>query len=351
MTQKERVYVGLSGGVDSAVSATLLQREGYEVVGAFIKIWQPEFIECTWREDRLDAMRVAAALNIEFREIDLSEQYKHEVVERMVSEYARGITPNPDVLCNERIKFGAFAQWAHTEGADRIATGHYARIQHHRDYSQLLRGIDPKKDQSYFLHRISQEELARSIFPTGIYRKEEVRSLATDAGLPVARKHDSQGLCFVGNVSMRDFLARYIPVESGEVRDEHGALIGTHDGAALYTIGARSGLTIHGAYAAHGPWYVIALDTTTNTIVASPDRSKAARTRVVVRDMHWIHEAPTLPSEVDIQVRYHDAFIPATIAYDTTELVITCTEPVIAPPGQSIVLYNGAVCLGGGYIV
>jgi len=350
MKQNERVYVGLSGGVDSAVSAALLQREGYDVVGAFIKIWQPEFIECTWREDRLDAMRVAAHLGIEFREVDLSEEYKREVVERMVRDYEAGITPNPDVLCNERIKFGAFSDWARGDGAVKIATGHYAQIRTLGEKSELVRAIDPQKDQTYFLHRISQTELGASIFPTGTYHKREVRTLAEKFMLPVAHKHDSQGLCFVGEVSMRDFLARYISVVPGQVRDESGSVIGEHEGAALYTIGARSGLMIHGAHAARGPWYVIALDIPSNTVVASPNRAHTAVDQIRVCDMHWIHNEPPLPYRGHAQVRYHDEFVPVEIKREDDVLIAHFAHPVLAARGQSLVLYDNDVCLGGGYI-
>ena len=193
-----KVFVGLSGGVDSAVSAALLKEAGYEVTGVFIKIWQPEFIECTWKDDRLDAMRVCAALDIPFRELDLSEQYKKEVVEKMVADYARGVTPNPDVLCNAEIKFGAFAAWAKREGAASIATGHYAQKKDAVGHFELLRAHDTAKDQSYFLYRLTQADLSRALFPIGGMEKSEVRAQAKRFKLPVADKPDSQGLCFVG---------------------------------------------------------------------------------------------------------------------------------------------------------
>lgn len=345
---RERVFVGLSGGVDSAVSAALLQQQGYEVVGAFIKIWQPEFIECTWREDRLDAMRVAAALGIEFREIDLSDAYKHEVVERMVREYEAGITPNPDVLCNEKIKFGAFAHWAFAQGADHIATGHYAQTRQSGNETHLVRGLDEKKDQSYFLYRISQSELARTIFPVGSMRKHAVRALAQKFDVPVAKKHDSQGLCFVGEVSMRDFLSRYIRVEAGRVVDTEGRAIGTHEGAALYTIGARQGLVIEGRYAAQGPWYIVHIDVQSNTITASCVREDATTKKVRMRDLHWIGEVPALPLEIQAQVRYHDILTQVNLEEGNS---LRFKEPMIAPPGQSVVFYENDVCVGGGIIV
>src|ERR1041385_6375895 len=189
----KKVFVGLSGGVDSAVSAALLKERGYHVTGVFIKIWRPEFIECTWKEDRIDAMRVCAALEIPFKELDLSEVYKKDIIDSMVKDYARGVTPNPDVLCNRSIKFGGFAKWAFDEGADRIATGHYARTEN----GKLLRGVDEKKDQSYFLHLVSENDLKRTLFPVGEMKKTQVRELAKKFNLPVAQKPDSQGLCFI----------------------------------------------------------------------------------------------------------------------------------------------------------
>jgi tRNA-uridine 2-sulfurtransferase len=209
----KRVFVGLSGGVDSAVSAALLKRNGYEVTAVFIKIWRPEFYECTWEKDRIDAMRVAVALGMPFREVDLSDAYEGKVVRDMTESYAAGRTPNPDVECNEKIKFGAFFDWAIAEGADALATGHYARVADAPDGTALMRGIDDDKDQSYFLYRIARAHMSRVMFPVGDMRKADVRRLAIDFSLPVAHKKDSQGLCFVGDVSMADFLARYIDVQ------------------------------------------------------------------------------------------------------------------------------------------
>src|SRR3989344_2576606 len=253
------VFVGLSGGGGSAVSAGILKEQGYEVTGCFIKRWQPEFIECSWREDRLDAMRVAASLGIPFREIGLSDEYKEEVVDGMVADYARGTTPNPDVLCNTSIKFGHFMKWALAEGADYIATGHYARLRQGfggQARIELLRGADHNKDQSYFLWQLGQEELSRTLFPVGELTKHEVRALAKRFGLPNSGKPDSQGLCFVGDVSMEEFLARFIPLIPGSVVDVSGKTIGEHQGAALYTVGQRHGFSSSGS-ASMRPHYVV----------------------------------------------------------------------------------------------
>ena len=344
---KHRIFVGLSGGVDSAVSAALLQSQGYDVVGAYIKIWQPEFIECTWKEDRLDAMRVAAALGIPFREVDLSDEYKKEVVEKMVADYARGVTPNPDVLCNRAIKFGAFSAWAKSEGAEAIATGHYAQIKKRDDNFELLRAKDAAKDQSYFLYRLGQQDLARTVFPVGGLLKSEVRAEAKRLRLPVADKPDSQGLCFVGEVSIADFLARFIPLQRGPVIAE-GKIIGEHDGAALYTVGQRHGFT-----AAHseGPYYVVRIDIQKNTLHVSAQREDAARTEIIIEDVHWIYREPMLPCTLLAQARYHEQPVSASVSRQEKQLLVTFEKPHIASPGQSLVLYDEDTCLGGGTIV
>ncbi len=350
---KRKVFVGLSGGVDSAVSAALLQEQGYDVTGVFIKIWQPEFIECTWAADRLDAMRVTAALGIPFREVDFSREYKKEVVDRMVSEYARGITPNPDVLCNRHIKFGAFAGWAQLEGADCIATGHYARVRKSHDGFNLLRARDANKDQSYFLFRLGQKDLAHTIFPVGELLKEQVREEARSRGLPVADKPDSQGLCFVGAVSMPEFLARFITVAPGHVVAGE-EIVGEHRGAALYTIGQRHGFTtIRGDT---GPHYVTRVDVATNTLYVSSNRDDASCTSVLLNDVHWVHDAPVLPCTLMMQARHREEAVAVRVTGATGELKVEFSKPHIAAPGQSAVFYMperegvGSVCLGGGTI-
>ena len=334
----QKIFVGLSGGVDSAVSAALLKEQGHDVVGAYIKIWQPEFIECTWREDRLDAMRVCAALDIPFREVDLSDEYKKSVVDAMVRDYARGITPNPDVLCNRKIKFGAFAQWAFANGADLIATGHYART----DNKKLLRARDTAKDQSYFLYQTPPVALANTLFPVGGMLKAEGRDAAKRFGLPNAQKPDSQGLCFVGEVSMRDFLARFIAVERGVVVDLNGNGIGHHEGAALYTVGQRHGFSTD----SEGPYYVVGIDVSTNTVCVSPRREDAAKKSVRLQEVQWINDGPTLPAHVSVQARYHETPVQAIVDGSTVDFEL----PHIVSAGQSLVMYKRDVCLGGGVI-
>jgi len=359
-----KVFVGLSGGVDSAVAAALLKQQGHDVTGVFIKIWQPEFIECTWREDRLDAMRVAATLQIPFREIDFSDEYKREVVGAMTADYARGITPNPDVLCNRVIKFGHFMKWARSEGTDFIATGHYSRIRRNseifgfrkpeysglRNPNMLLRGRDSAKDQSYFLWQLGQEELSRALFPVGDLTKREVRALAKKFSLPNAEKHDSQGLCFVGDVSMEEFLARFIPLARGAVIDVRGNAMGEHSGAALYTIGQRHGFTMRGSNA-EGAHYIVSTDISANTITVSPNRLEAARTEITLEHVNWIGELPSFPCEADAQARYRETLARVRIEKKGEEVRGAFFEPHIVAPGQSLVLYKGERCLGGGTIL
>jgi tRNA-specific 2-thiouridylase len=341
-----KVFVGLSGGVDSAVSAALLKQRGYDVTGVFIKIWQPEFIECTWKEDRLDALRVATALDIPFREIDLSEEYKRGVITRMLDDYSAGITPNPDVLCNKHVKFGSSAEWAYREGAEYVATGHYARVRQSGAHFELLRGLDPSKDQSYFLHTLSESDLARALFPVGGLQKSEVRSFARQFDLPVRNKPDSQGLCFVGDVSMSEFLKRFLAVEPGPVIDASGQRIGEHEGAALYTVGQRHGFSAGGG----APHYVIAVDTRTNTLVVSKRREDAGRTAVSIRDMHWVGKASPLPIEATAESRYRELPAPVRLEEEGGGIRAHFRVPHVISPGQSLVVYQGELCLGGGTI-
>jgi tRNA-specific 2-thiouridylase len=326
--------------VDSAVSAALLQREGFDVTGVFIKIWQPEFTECTWREDRLDAMRVAAYLKIPFKEIDLSDEYKNEVVQDMIASYQKGITPNPDVLCNEKIKFGHFLRYALAEGAAYVATGHYARVDGTDGTYRLLRGVDPDKDQSYFLYRLGQHELSHALFPVGSLKKSEVRTLAQSLGLPVASKHDSQGLCFVGAVSIPEFLGRYVTLERGAVLNDAGEQIGEHDGAALYTIGQRHGFTVT-THVDH-PLYVTSIHADRNTITVSETPMSAARSEVELEAVHWSANSYE-GKELSAQSRYRESPVPVRV-HARTALFPT---PHVVTPGQSVVFYADDVCVGG----
>ncbi len=338
----KRVYVGLSGGVDSAVSAALLKESGYDVTGVFIKIWQPEFIECTWREDRLDAMRIAAFLDVPFREIDLSGAYKEAVIDSMLGAYAVGQTPNPDVLCNEKIKFGSFFDWAIAEGAEYVATGHYARTEN----GMLLRGKDASKDQSYFLHRISEQQLLRTRFPVGEMDKIEVRAYAERLGLPVSKKPDSQGLCFVGDITLPEFLSRFVESAPGAVLDTAGKKIGTHPGALFFTIGQRHGFCVEDS----SVYYVTAIDTAENTITVSDSIEDTRRNDASLADIHWIGKAPTLPLTADAQARYREQPVPVVLEQRESHVTARFDAPHLCSPGQSLVIYQGDRCLGGGII-
>lgn len=348
---KERVYVGLSGGVDSAVSAALLKERGYTVTGAFIKIWQPEFIECTWQKDRLDAMRVCAHLGIPFKEIDLSEEYKRFVIDETIRGYKEGVTPNPDVLCNGAIKFGVFAEWAFKAGADYVATGHYARTAQDKGAQVLLRGIDREKDQSYFLWRMSREVLTKTLFPIGSFTKKEVRSRARSLGLPVAGKPDSQGLCFVGDVEMRDFLKRFMHTEEGEVVNERGRVVGVHEGAVLYTPGQRHGFRMHDASLAERPHYVVAIHPKENRIVVSDARGSARRVATGLADVRWLIDEPTLPFKTEAQARYREDTAPCIVNRGQGGIAASFSEPRLLSAGQSLVFYDADVCVGGGVIL
>lgn len=346
----KNVFVGLSGGVDSAVSAALLQRAGYHVTGVFIKIWQPEFLECTWKEDRLDAMRVAASLGIPFKEVDLSQEYKERVVKNMLAEYAKGHTPNPDVLCNERIKFGDFAGWAFSQGAEYVATGHYARTAQKDGRTNLLRGLDPAKDQSYFLHRVDEQVLARSLFPIGGMKKSDVRARARTYSLPNFDRKDSQGLCFVGDITMPEFLQRFLTPKPGSVLDMQGNVIGRHKGAFLYTVGQRHGFVVHTKENTSKTHYVVSTDTQENIITVSESRADAARKEAFVEDLHWVGEMPALPFDAEIETHYQETPIRARIEKGGDSVRVVFSESRVYSPGQSLVVYDGERCLGGGVI-
>lgn len=340
------VYVGISGGVDSALSAAILKEQGYNVIGAFIKIWQPEFTECTWRDDRLDALRICASLQIPFREIDLSEEYKREVIADMIDNYTKGITPNPDVLCNREIKFGSFARWAFGNGADFVATGHYAQVKNIHSQYQLVRGVDTDKDQSYFLWQLDQKDLARTLFPVGGMTKKQVRQEAERRSLPVARKHDSQGLCFVGNITLPEFLSHYIPLKKGSVLNERGEHIGEHDGAPLYTVGQRHGFTHNQGV----PQYISRVDVERNIITVSESIADAHVRSVLISTPHWIGPTPKLPFSRSVQVRYREKPFTSSLSLNNDTLVVSFSESRIASKGQSLVIYDGDTVLGGGII-
>ena len=368
--QKHRssVLVGMSGGVDSSVAAALLVQRGYDVVGGFIKNWSDSKDlmtgECTWRGDRRDAMRVAAQLGIPLLTFDFEEQYRAKIVDELFRGYAAGETPNPDVLCNEVIKFGLFADEAKMLGMDFVATGHYARISRpifplnirgtEGVTVRLLRGKDPDKDQSYFLYRVSQDVLRRTLFPIGGMRKSDVRKIATALKLPVADKPDSQGICFIGKLDMTEFLRKKIPPRPGEIVDEHGSVLGMHQGLDAYTIGQRHGIFVSKV---GEPWYVADKHNASNqlVVVQGAENPLLFRPEAVVHDLHWIcGEKPRLPFRASVQVRYRQDPIATNVIQGATddEIILRFQKPMKAvAPGQSAVLYRGDACVGGGVII
>ena len=310
---RRRVIVGLSGGVDSAVAAWLLKQQGCDVVGVFMKNWEDDDTDeyCTSREDLVDAASVADVLGIELEAVNFAAEYRERVFAHFLREYEAGRTPNPDVLCNSEIKFRAFLDYALKLGADAIATGHYARVRRAPSDSsrvELLKASDATKDQSYFLHRLTQEQLAPAVFPLGEMKKRDVRRIAREQGIPTWAKKDSTGICFIGERPFRDFLARYLPRTPGPVATPEGKVIGRHDGLAYYTLGQRQGLGIGGTRGGTDePWFVAAKDLDRNTLVAvqGHDHPLLYRRDVDAIDMHWISgAAPTLPAKLGAKTRY-----------------------------------------------
>jgi tRNA-specific 2-thiouridylase len=351
-TPKKKVFVGMSGGVDSSVSAALLLKQGFDVTGVFIKVWQPEWFECTWREDRLDAMRVCVHLGIPFMTLDLEKEYKKEVVDNMISEYKAGKTPNPDIMCNRHVKFGGFFKWAMEQGADFVSTGHYAQTKK----GKLIAGKDNGKDQSYFLWTLTKEELSKTIFPVGGMEKTETRSLAKKFGLPVAEKKDSQGLCFIGKVSIKEFLSHYIDSKKGDVLDEKGNKIGEHDGALFYTLGERHGFTVTAKSADEKPYYIVGRDIASNTITVSHKTTSGdldiAKKEYSLSSVNWINEEPASGKPYTARIRHLGELLECNIEpVGKSEAEIGFKQPIIVASGQSVVVYDGDTCLGGGIVV
>ncbi len=356
----KRVLVGMSGGVDSSLSAALLVEQGYEVVGGFIKNWSDTKDlwtgECAWRGERRDALRVAAKLGIPLLTFDFEEQYRARVLERLFQGYQKGETPNPDVLCNEEIKFGLFFEQAMKLGFDAVATGHYAQVRHDEDGSaHLLKGLDENKDQSYFLYRVSQAALQKTFFPVGHLKKTDVRACAARFELPTATKPDSQGICFVGKLNFHEFLRKRIPPTPGEIVTAEGEVIGRHDGLDAYTIGQRQGLSL-----SHGQttWYVAAKNTLQNRLIVVPERTHPLLLTETahVGDLHWTYQAPVTVGgscSVEVAIRYRQTPARALLTLvDSSTLALRFEEPVWAlAPGQSAVLYQGDECLGGGILL
>jgi tRNA-specific 2-thiouridylase len=361
----ERVVVGMSGGVDSSVAALLLKRQGYDVVGLFMKNWEDDDSEeyCSTRQDLIDAAAAADVIGIPLEAVNFADEYKERVFASFLAEYAAGRTPNPDVLCNAEIKFKAFLDHAMDLGASRIATGHYAQLREHKldeengaSLFELLRATDGTKDQSYFLHRLTQGQLARVMFPIGNIRKTEVRRIAAEAHLPNHAKKDSTGICFIGERPFREFLNRYLPRDPGSIVTPEGKRIGEHIGLAFYTIGQRKGIGIGGRKDSAGePWYVAAKDTHENTltVVQGHDHPLLMKRELSAQDASWIAgDAPAKGATHSAKTRYRQADSACYVARSEGDtLTLEFARPQWAvTPGQSVVLYDGAVCLGGAVI-
>jgi len=358
---KQKVFVGMSGGVDSSVSAALLKQAGYDVTGVFIKVWQPDWIECTWRDERREAMRAAAHLGIPFVTLDLEKEYKGGVIDYMIAEYSAGRTPNPDVMCNREVKFGAFWRWALKQGADFVATGHYARVQKIVNSKQetefrMLMGKDKNKDQSYFLWTLNQNDLKHVMFPVGHLEKPAVRALAKKFKLPNAEKKDSQGLCFIGKIDVKEFLAHYIEEKPGKVLNTKGEAIGIHDGALLITIGERRGFTIDSEHKTPNdqPYYVVSKDVQKNTITVANHDGQVTNDelQVKIEMINWISSTPIEGDLLQVRTRYRQPLqeIKIVSVANDSAVVDFLTHQDTITPGQSLVIYKGEECLGGGVI-
>jgi tRNA-uridine 2-sulfurtransferase len=362
MRERSRVVVGLSGGVDSAVTAWLLKQQGHDVVGIFMKNWEDDDDSeyCSSNVDFVDAAAVADVVGIELEHVNFAAEYKDRVFAEFLREYQAGRTPNPDVLCNAEIKFKAFLDHAMRLGADKIATGHYARVREVDGRFELLKGLDPAKDQSYFLHRLTQAQLARALFPVGELKKSEVRRIAAEVGLPNAKKKDSTGICFIGERPFREFLNRYLQQQPGPMLDERGREVGRHVGLSFYTLGQRQGLGIGGVKSGggeHQPWYVAGKDLARNVlrVVQGHDHPTLLSHALRADDCSWTAGHPPPAALLAAKTRYRQADAPcrhtpvATAAGDGFELHFDQPQWAVTP-GQSAVLYDGEVCLGGGVI-
>lgn len=356
-----KVYVGMSGGVDSSLSAALLLEQGYQVIGVYMKNWTQDMpgAKCPWAEDLADAKRVAVKLGIDFKVFDFEKDYKQKVVDYMISEYQEGRTPNPDIMCNQEVKFKLFLEAALEDGADMIATGHYARVKHGdsglgngksgNKRAVLKKAIDKNKDQTYFLYRVSGEALAKTLFPIGDYTKNQVRKMASEFGLITAHKKDSQGICFVGQVGIEEFLSQYIKSKPGNIIDKQtGKILGIHNGAIFYTLGQRHGLDVGGGL----PYYVVSKDMSKNEVYVTTDLNDQLlwKKEITLINIHWINDEPK-EGNYSIRVRHRAPLFSANLTFsgDNIELKINQPQRAIAS-GQSVVIYDDEVCLGGGIV-
>ncbi len=353
-----RIVVGLSGGVDSAVTAWLLKQQGHEVVGVFMKNWEADDLEddCPIAQDFRDVLAIGEVLGIEVELVNFSREYQERVFAYFLAEYQAGRTPNPDVLCNAEIKFKAFLDHAMKLGADHLATGHYARLEGETRGRRLLKAVDGNKDQSYFLYRLNQAQIARALFPLGGLPKPEVRELARQAGLPVAEKKDSTGICFIGERPFREFLQRYLPTQPGDMVTPEGRVMGRHQGLMYHTLGQRKGLGIGGVKDAEAgePWFAAGKNLERNELIVVQGHDHPLLLSSLLRadQLSWIGPPPRVGDRYGAKTRYRQqdaACVVASLAAD--ELVLRFEQPQWAvTPGQSVVLYEGGICLGGGII-
>lgn len=354
MKKHAHIVVGISGGVDSSVAAALLKQLGHEITGVFMKNWEGDDEHCPAEQDLADAERVCETLNIPLKLVNFADEYWERVFSFFLEEYRAGRTPNPDILCNKEIKFKAFLDYAKQLGADYIATGHYARRSFDKSETQLLKGLDHTKDQSYFLHALKGDILAQALFPVGELQKTKVRAIASDLNLITHNKKDSTGICFIGERKFKTFLNEYLPAQPGDIITLDGKPIGRHDGLMFYTIGQRQGLQIGGLKnQAELPWYVAEKDVANNhlIVVQGEDHPALFKTSLTAIHPHWINDAPALPLRAMAKTRYRQADQACLIEAEGADLKVTFDTPQRAiTPGQSVVFYLGEVCLGGAVI-
>ncbi|WP_296184153.1 tRNA 2-thiouridine(34) synthase MnmA [Pseudomonas sp. UBA1879] len=356
-TEKKRVIVGMSGGVDSSVSALLLMEQGYQVEGLFMKNWEEDdgTEYCTAMDDLADAQAVCDRIGIKLHTVNFAAEYWDNVFEHFLEEYKAGRTPNPDILCNREIKFKAFLDYAFMLGADLIATGHYVRRRDTNGRTELLKGLDPNKDQSYFLHAVAGEQIAKTLFPVGELEKPEVRAIAEKYQLATAKKKDSTGICFIGERRFTDFLKQYLPAQPGEIKTTHGEVIGRHAGLMYHTIGQRQGLGIGGLKdAGDAPWYVLEKDLVNNELIVGQGNEHPwlFSRALLASEIYWVNPIDfSTPRQLTAKVRYRQGDQRCTLERTATGYRATFDEPQRAvTPGQSVVFYDGEICLGGGVI-
>lgn len=342
-----KVYVGMSGGVDSSLTAALLKEQGYDVTGVYMKNWTQDMpgMRCPWADDLADAKRVAVQLGIDFKVFDFENEYRHKVVDYMIDEYKHGRTPNPDIMCNQEVKFKLFLETAIEDGADLIATGHYAAVEN----GVLKMAADANKDQTYFLYRVTGEALRKVLFPLGGFTKPQVREMAKERGLYTAAKKDSQGICFVGQIGIREFLSQYVEQVPGDIIDKNtGKVLGRHDGAIFYTIGQRHGLDLGGGL----PYYVVGKDMDKNEVYVTTNLNDENlwKPEIELQEVHWINDTPS-EGIYKIRVRHRAALVDAHLTYDGDQIILKPISPERAvAAGQSVVIYSDNVCLGGGVV-